>query len=91
MVRWFEWFDASGIEPFIFAKIARKNCKISGIAARRAPKNCVNSVSMRSRNRRTLLQFLTEFQVRSNEKTRASGVDVTQILRESPAKKLQMF
>ena len=61
------------------AKIARKNYKISGIAARRAPKNCANSVSMRSRNRRTLLQFLTEFQVRSNEKTRASGVDVTQI------------
>ena len=50
------------------AKLARNNCKIPEILARRAQRNCLNSASMRCVSRRTSLQLLTESEMRPNAK-----------------------
>jgi hypothetical protein len=73
------------------AKLARNNFKFPGNLARRAQKNCLNSASMRYVNQRTSLQLFNKADVRPNAKKCASGVDFTQFLRQTRAKKLQNF
>ena len=73
------------------AKVARNICKFPEILTRRAQRNCLKSASMRCVNRRTSPKLFTESAVRPNAKKCASGVDVTQILRQTRAKKLQNF
>ena len=50
------------------AKLARNNCKIPEILARRAQRNCLNSASMRCVSRIISLQVLTESDMRPNAK-----------------------
>ena len=50
------------------AKLARNNCKIPEILARRAQRNCLNSASMRCVSRRTSLKLLTESDMCPNAK-----------------------
>ena len=73
------------------AKVARDNCKFPGSLARRAQRNCLNSASMRCVNQKAFLQLLSKSDVRPNAKKCASGVDVTQILRQTCATKFQKF
>ena len=49
-------------------KSVRKNCKVPGISACRAQRNCLKSASMRCVNQRAPLQLFTESDVRPDAK-----------------------
>ena len=73
------------------AKLARNHCKIPRILARRGQRSCLKSASVRCVIQTTSLWLLNESAMHPNAKKCASGIDVTQFLGQSRAKKLQNF
>ena len=67
------------------AKVARRNCKISGNPARRAHKNCVHSASDPLRMLSKTSRRFIEWTMRFDPKRLAFGVEITRMLRQNCA------